>query len=208
MITLEKIKFSYHHSFEFDLHIDPQQKVAVVGESGVGKSTLLNILAGFLVVEEGKIYLAKENHTYTKPHQRPISMLFQDNNLFNHLTVIENMTLGMQTILTLNQATKEKIEHMAEQVGLEDYLQRYPDELSGGQKQRVALARCMLRNHSILLLDEPFSALDKDLRVEMLHLLKILAEQKALTVVMVTHQPEELKGFVDRVITIKNGKII
>ncbi len=209
MIILDAIHCGF---FEFDmcftLSIHPGEKVGLVGPSGSGKTTLLNILAGFVFTDGGRILLNGKDHTKTLPHERPVSMLFQENNLFEHLSVAENMGLGLQPNLHLSQKQQDEVQALAQNVGLQEYLGRMPAELSGGQKQRVALARCLLRNQPILLLDEPFSALDKPLRREMLALLEQIHEQKQLTIVMVTHQPDELEDFATRFIRLEQGKIM
>lgn len=191
----------------FRLHILPQEKVAIIGESGAGKSTLLNLIAGFELAHSGEIWLNGENHSKTEPHLRPVSMLFQENNLFPHLNVQQNIGLGLKPHLSFNSLEQEKIVQAASAVGLADFLHRQPNTLSGGQRQRVALARCLLRDKPILLLDEPFSALDPKLRQEMLCLLEQLCEEKKLTLLLVTHQPNELKTKIDRIIEIINGQI-
>lgn len=191
----------------FDLQVKAQEKIAIIGASGAGKSTLLNLIAGFEQGHAGEIWLNGENHTQTEPHLRPVSMLFQDNNLFPHLTVEQNISLGINPSLKLNTDEKIRVQQAASAVGLKAFLSRKPTELSGGQKQRVAIARCLLRDKPILLLDEPFSALDPRLRLEMLNLIDGLCEEKKLTLLIVTHQPTELKGRMSRVITVENGKI-
>lgn len=208
MIKLEQVHFQYKSAdFLFDLSVPAQQKVAIVGASGSGKSTLLNLLAGFEFAVQGKIWLNNENHTQTLPHQRPISMLFQENNLFTHLTVAQNIALGLKPSLKLTALETQQVEQVANAVGLGKLLSQSPKNLSGGQKQRVALARCLLRDKPILLLDEPFSALDSELRAEMLNLLLTLCDDKKLTLLMVTHQLTEVKDKVDRIIQIENGRI-
>ncbi|PIE63373.1 MAG: thiamine ABC transporter ATP-binding protein, partial [Desulfobacterales bacterium] len=147
-------------------------------------------------------------HSKSLPHQRPVSMLFQENNLFEHLTVAENMGLGLKPNLALSREQETELHSIARSVGLQKYLSRMPSQLSGGQKQRVALARCLLRNQPILLLDEPFSALDKPLREEMLALLEDIYQKKQLTIVMVTHQPHELESFAHRCICLEKGSIV
>ncbi len=186
----------------FDLTIKQGEKVAIIGASGAGKSTLLNLIAGFLFADSGEIWLDGNNHSQSKPHQRPISILFQAHNLFNHLTVADNIGLGIKPNLKLSDSEKQQIIKIAEQVGLADMLNKKPEQLSGGQQQRVALARCLLRDKPILLLDEPFSALDKNLRQEMLALLAQLCKKKNLTLLIVTHQIEEIEQFVDRIIRV------
>ncbi|MFD1806486.1 thiamine ABC transporter ATP-binding protein [Pasteurella oralis] len=208
MIKLHQVQFCYKTArFELDLHIPAQQKVAVIGASGAGKSTLLNLIAGFEFVERGEVWLNGENHTKTQPHQRPVSILFQENNLFTHLTVAENIALGLKPSLKLNQIEQQKVHDVAAAVGLEKYLGQLPQNLSGGQRQRVALARCLLRDKPILLLDEPFSALDPNLRVEMLELIDQLCIEKQLTLIVVTHQPNELLEKIDRIIQVEHGRI-
>ena len=191
----------------FNLSVNAGERVAIIGESGAGKSTLLNLIAGFEFPHQGEIWLNDKNHTRSAPYERPVSILFQENNLFPHLTVQQNLALGLKPSLKLTALEREKIEQVACSVGLGDYLQRLPNSLSGGQKQRVALARCLLRDKPILLLDEPFSALDQKLRVEMLALIDKLCDEKHLTLLLVTHQPSELVGTIDRVLLVENGQI-
>lgn len=191
----------------FDLHIRTGEKVAIIGASGAGKSTLLHLIAGFEFAHQGELWLNGENHLQTLPHQRPVSILFQENNLFTHLNVQENIALGLKPSLKLTAFEQQQIQQAASAVGLENYLTSTPNHLSGGQKQRVALARCLLRDKPILLLDEPFSALDPTLRQEMLALINQLCRQKQLTLLLVTHQPSEISTMVDRIIEIKNGRI-
>ncbi len=209
MIILENIYVPFSEfTMDITLHIRNGEKIALFGPSGAGKSTLLNLIAGFIFAQNGKIILNGYDHSKTLPHKRPISILFQNNNLFEHLNVFQNMALGLQPSLKLSNTEQEKVQKIACQVGLQNYLFRLPAQLSGGQRQRVALARSLLRNKPILLLDEPFSALDKPLRQEMLALLQTIYRQKQLTLIMVTHQPDELKDFADRFFQIKNGKIV
>lgn len=191
----------------FDLQVVAGERIAIVGPSGAGKSTLLNLIAGFVLPTRGEIWLNGENHTQSAPYERPVSMLFQENNLFPHLTVQQNLALGLKTSLKLTALEQDQIERVADAVGLTSFLSRLPNSLSGGQKQRVALARCLLRDKPILLLDEPFSALDPELRMEMLNLIDELCHSKSLTLLLVTHQPSELTGKVDRMLRIENGRI-
>ena len=191
----------------FDLQVVAGERIAIVGPSGAGKSTLLNLIAGFVLPTRGEIWLNGENHTQSAPYERPVSMLFQENNLFPHLTAQQNLALGLKTSLKLTALEQDQIERVADAVGLTSFLSRLPNSLSGGQKQRVALARCLLRDKPILLLDEPFSALDPELRMEMLNLIDALCHSKKLTLLLVTHQPSELTGKVDRMLRIENGRI-
>ena len=191
----------------FDLQVETGERIAIVGPSGAGKSTLLNLIAGFVLPTQGNIWLNGENHTRSAPYERPVSMLFQENNLFPHLTVQQNLALGLKTSLKLTALEQDQIERVADAVGLTSFLSRLPNSLSGGQKQRVALARCLLRDKPILLLDEPFSALDPELRMDMLNLIDELCHSKNLTLLLITHQPSELTGKVNRMLRIENGRI-
>lgn len=191
----------------FDLQVAAGERIAIIGPSGAGKSTLLNLIAGFVLPTQGNIWLNGENHTRSAPYERPVSMLFQENNLFPHLTVQQNLALGLKTSLKLTALEQDQIEWVADAVGLTSFLSRLPNSLSGGQKQRVELARCLLRDKPILLLDEPFSALDPELRLEMLNLIDELCHSKNLTLLLITHQPSELTGKVNRMLRIENGRI-
>ncbi|MGR3807659.1 thiamine ABC transporter ATP-binding protein ThiQ [Pasteurella testudinis] len=209
MIELIQLTFNYKAlPMQFDLTVGKGEKMAIIGASGAGKSTLLNLIAGFEQPDSGQIRLNGQDHTFSPPHLRPVSILFQENNLFNHLSVEQNIILGLQPNLNISAEQRQTVLNIAEKVGLGAFLSRLPDQLSGGQKQRIALARCMLRDKPILLLDEPFSALDTALRQEMLQLLAQICREKNLTLLMVTHQPQEVAQFVDRTLTIENGRFI
>ncbi len=208
MLTLTDVTWLYRHlPMRFSLNVTPGERVAVLGPSGAGKSTLLSLIAGFLTPASGEITLCGENHTRTAPAQRPVSMLFQENNLFNHLSVRENIGLGMNPGLKLNQAQRERLEKIAEQMAIGDLLARLPSELSGGQRQRVALARCLVRKQPILLLDEPFSALDPALRLEMLQLLDEVCQRQRLTLLMVSHSIEDAARIAERSLVVVDGRI-
>ncbi|MCK9780701.1 MULTISPECIES: thiamine ABC transporter ATP-binding protein ThiQ [Enterobacterales] len=209
MIKLEQLAYTYEHQhLLFNLTVNAGERIAVLGPSGAGKSTLLSLIAGFLPSEQGSLFLNGQDHTKTVPAKRPISMLFQDNNLFPHLTVRQNIGLGLNPGLKLTGTQKALLESRAEQVALSEYLERLPSQLSGGQRQRVAIARCLVREQPILLLDEPFSALDPALRIEMLALLEQLCREKALTLLMVSHSLEDAAKIASRAIVIDNGMIV
>ncbi|QLB15511.1 thiamine ABC transporter, ATP-binding protein [Mannheimia granulomatis] len=208
MIRLD-LHFTYEQmNMHFQLMAEKGEKIAIVGESGAGKSTLLNLIAGFEKAEKGELFLNGENHTNTEVVARPVSMLFQDNNVFPHLSVEQNIGLALTPSLSLNAIQKAEIKNIASQMGIADYLNRRADQLSGGQKQRVALARTLLRDKPILLLDEPFSALDPKRREELQHIVQEICQSRQLTLLMVTHQLEESRFLFDRVLTISSGKII
>lgn len=208
MLTLNKLTYLYEHlPMRFDLQIAAGERVAILGPSGAGKSTLLNLTAGFLPPTSGQILLNGADHSQTPPAKRPVSMLFQENNLFSHLSVRQNMGLGLDPGLKLSGAQQQQLRDIAQQVGLEDCLHRLPAQLSGGQRQRVALARCLLRSQPILLLDEPFSALDPALRSEMLNLLDKVCSERKLTLLMVSHNLDDAARVAQRTLLIVDGRI-
>lgn len=208
MLKLIDITWLYHHlPMRFTLSVTHGEQVAILGPSGAGKSTLLNLIAGFLTPASGTMMIAGEDHTTTPPSRRPVSMLFQENNLFSHLNVQQNIGLGLNPGLKLNAPQREKMHHIARQMGLDNLLDRLPGELSGGQRQRVALARCLVREQPILLLDEPFSALDPALRQEMLTLVAEVCRDKQLTLLMVSHSVEDAARIATRSIVVADGRI-
>ncbi len=147
MLKLIDITRLYHHlPMRFTLAVERGEQVAILGPSGAGKSTLLNLIAGFLAPASGTLLIAGEDHTLTPPSRRPVSMLFQENNLFSHLNVQQNIGLGLNHGLTLNASQREKRDAIARQMGIESLMARLPGELSGGQRQRVALARCYVNS--------------------------------------------------------------
>ncbi len=192
MLSFSAVKYRYDSElFEFDLEVNQGDVVAILGPSGAGKSTLLSLLAGFITPISGDIRINDVSIIEQAPHQRPLSMLFQEHNLFAHLSIADNIGLAIKTNLRLNDEQKQRVIYAAQQVGVDNLLHRLPEQLSGGQKQRAALARCLLQNNPILLLDEPFSALDPMLRGEMILLIKQLAYDRKLTVLMVTHRLQD-----------------
>lgn len=207
MIDLDLI-FNYENSpMHFVLQVEQGERLAIIGESGAGKSTLLNLIAGFETPASGQILLNHCDHTQTQPAERPVSMLFQDNNLFPHLTVAQNIGLALAPSLSLNATQQQQVREIAEKMGIEPLLSRRADQLSGGQKQRVALARTLLRDKPILLLDEPFSALDPIRRHELQQFILDICVERNLTFLMVTHQLEETKNLFTRVVEIREGKV-
>lgn len=208
MLKLNDVTWLYQHlPMRFTVSIAQGEKVAILGPSGAGKSTLLNLIAGFLPPASGALLLESQDHTATPPSQRPVSMLFQENNLFSHLTVRQNIGLGMSTTLKLNAEQQHKLLAIAGQMGIESMLDRLPGELSGGQRQRAALARCLVRAQPILLLDEPFSALDPALRQEMLQLVDDVCQRQNLTLLMVSHSVEDAARIAPRSIVVAEGRI-
>ena len=208
MLKLTDITWLYHHlPMRFTLSVARGEQVAILGPSGAGKSTLLNLIAGFLTPARGTLLIEGEDHTTTPPSRRPVSMLFQENNLFSHLNVEQNIGLGLDPGLKLSAEQKEKRRHIAQQMGIETLMARLPGELSGGQRQRVALARCLVREQPVLLLDEPFSALDPALRQEMLTLVSDICRARQLTLLMVSHSVEDAARIASRSVVVADGRI-
>lgn len=211
MLTINDLTYSYASNMQkmtFEFSLNRGEICAILGFSGSGKSTLLSLLAGFLHPISGEAIYGGENFLAIQPYLRPLSILLQDNNLFPQLSVAENIGLGLDPALKLNTEQLRLIDDVAQKLGLGDFLTRFPDELSGGQQQRVAIARVLIRKRPILLLDEPFSALDPKLREEMLALLKSLTKERQMCVLMVTHSPEDAKKIADKFVLIKDGKSV
>lgn len=208
MLSLTNLTYLYNHlPMRFTFSAQAGERLAILGPSGAGKSTLLSLLAGFLPISGGDLRLNGSDHRATPPAQRPVSMLFQENNLFPHLTVAQNIALGLHPGLKLSHQHKQELQHIAQRVGLTDELQRLPHQLSGGQRQRAALARCLVRQQPILLLDEPFSALDPALRKEMLALVDEVCAERNITLLMVSHSIEDAATIAPRSLLIVDGRV-
>lgn len=191
-IRLDDVRFSYGETvMHFDAAIPGGVIAAIVGPSGSGKSTLLNLIAGFEFPRSGRILIAGEDVTALSPADRPVSMVFQENNLFAHLTVEQNVGLGRSPNLGLNAKDRADIAEALSRVGLAGKEQRKPEALSGGERQRVAIARALIRQRPVLLLDEAFASLGPALRHQMLDLVRELHLETGMTVLMVTHTPED-----------------
>ena len=180
---------------------------AVIGPSGSGKSTLLEAVAGFLPVSSGSIRVDGTEIAALPPAERPVTLLFQENNLFPHLDVARNTGLGLRPSLSLTAAEKRAVADALGEVGLGDYGARLPAELSGGQRQRAGLARALLRDKPVLLLDEPFAALGPALRQEMLALIERLVRERSLAVLMITHTPEDARAIAGLTAVCMKGRI-
>jgi thiamine transport system ATP-binding protein len=173
-------------------------RIAVMGASGAGKSTLLSAIAGFLEPTGGAIRWDGQDLAALSPGDRPVTILFQDQNLFPHLTVAQNLGLGLRPDLRLSATDRQQIDAALDRTGLQGLGDRRPAQLSGGQASRAALGRALLRARPLLLLDEPFAALGPALRQDMLALVGEVADATGATVLMVTHDPGDalrLGGF-------------
>jgi sulfate transport system ATP-binding protein len=196
---------------DVSLTIADGEFVALLGPSGSGKTTLLRILAGLEVPESGKVWFGKRDVTRDKPASRGIGFVFQHYALFGHMTVAQNIAFGLRVMKRSDrpsrQAIGERIDELLELVQLPGLGGRYPSQLSGGQRQRVALARALARNPRILLLDEPFGALDAKVRRELRDALRKIHDDLRLTSIFVTHDHEEAFTLADRVALLNHGRI-
>ena len=206
MLTFENMQVVMENfSLVADFTVQAGSKVAVIGPSGGGKSTLLNVVAGFQAPTSGRVLWQGRDMAGMTPGERPVSILFQDNNVFPHLTVAQNVGLGIRPNLRLSQAEKERVKTALERVGLAGFGDRKPAALSGGQVGRVALARMMLRDRPLVLLDEPFAALGPALKAEMLALVGDLVEESGATLMMVSHDPEDAKQIGGQTVLVADG---
>lgn len=188
-----------------DWPVEAGTKVALIGPSGAGKSSLLAAVAGFFAPVAGRILWQGQDIGALPPGERPLTILFQDQNLFPHLTVAQNAGLGLRPDLRLSPDDEARVARALARVGLQGLGARRPAQLSGGQQGRAALARALLRARPLLLLDEPFAALGPALKAEMLALVAEVAGETGATVLMVTHDPADARVFADRTVLVADG---
>lgn len=188
-----------------DWHVEQGARVAIIGPSGAGKSTLLSAIAGFFAPVSGAIRWRGRDLADVPLGDRPVSILFQDQNLFPHLTLAQNLGLGLRPNLKLSRDQTTKVETALIRVGLAGLGSRRPAQLSGGQLGRAALARALLRARPVLLLDEPFAALGPALKAEMLALVAEVATETGAAVLMVTHDPRDAQGFAEQTVLVADG---
>ena len=189
-----------------DFEIAKGSLISIVGPSGAGKSTLLNALAGFIPVTSGTIKWNGSEITKQDPGLRPLSILFQDYNLFSHLTVKDNIAIGLRPNLKLNDLETNLVNSVIEEVGLSKFKFIKPFKLSGGQRSRVSLARSIVRSKPILLLDEAFSGLGPALRTEMIKLIKNKSIKEKITLIMVSHHIKDAMELDQKVIFVNGGE--
>jgi thiamine transport system ATP-binding protein len=209
VITLENLSFTYEDMrMQFTLEAARGEFLAIIGPSGAGKSTLLSLIAGFEAPESGKLYLDGRDMRGVSPAQRPVTMVFQDHNTFAHLDVWTNVALGISPRLRLTSGERRAVDAALSRTGIDTLADRKPGEISGGERQRVAIARALVRNKPILLLDEPLAALGPALRREMLDLLRSLQHEQGLTVLLVSHHPEDARYVASRTAFLDRGRIV
>lgn len=215
MLKIKNLHFKYKNSKvdsikNFNIDINKGEIVSILGESGSGKSTVLRVVAGLEEAYKGRITIANnivyDNNYFVEPEKRGIGMVFQDYALFPHMNVAKNIMFGLKK---MSKPEKEvRMMDMLKLVNLEEYKDKYPYELSGGQQQRIAIARALAPNPSILLLDEPFSNLDANLKERIRNELKEIIQKADITCIFVTHDIEDAKALADKVVIIDKGKII
>ena len=207
-ISFENVVFRYGETpFRFDVSFAAEEVTALMGSSGSGKSTLLNLVAGFETPASGRIRIGQADVTALPPASRPVSMVFQENNLFAHLDVERNVGLGRSPSLRLSDRDRQDVAEALSRTGLAGKEKRLPRELSGGERQRVALARVLVRQRPVLLLDEPFASLGPALRDDMLDLLQGVHTERRMTILLVTHQPEDARRLADGIVFLENGRV-
>jgi len=190
-----------------DLHIEPGQLVTLLGPSGCGKTTTLRLIAGLEPATEGNVLIGGKDVTHLTATYRHVSMVFQSYALFPHMTVLQNVAYGLTVKSTPKKEAMQKAEQGLEMVGLAGYGPRLPSELSGGQQQRVAVARAIVLEPEVLLLDEPLSNLDAKLRRHVREEIRQIQQNLGLTAVYVTHDQEEAMAVSDRIIVMRNAEI-
>lgn len=189
------------------LSVEQGEFVCFLGPSGCGKTTLLRAIAGLDMQTSGKIFMQGQDVSNLPPSMRDFGIVFQNYALFPNLTVNKNIAYGMQGNGLKKKEIKKQVKQLLQKVGLDDQGKKYPKELSGGQQQRVALARALAVSPSMLLLDEPLSALDAKVRSHLRQELKSIQKDLGVTTIMVTHDQEEALSMADRIVLLRGGKI-
>ena len=207
MLKVTNLQYQYKNVanlYTYNMEVKAGEIVAILGQSGSGKSTLLDIVAGFVEPSSGSVMLDEIELIDLAVEKRPITILFQNHNLFEHLTVQKNILLGVSKVLKDSTEEVEKVHAILREVGLEEFEHTIASQLSGGQQQRVALARVLIRREPILLLDEPFTGLDEKTRVEMLDLVQKITVEHNLHTMMVTHEVDDCERIANKVYKMQN----
>lgn len=209
MLVIEDCRLTWpDFTASYSLTVEPGALCAVIGPSGGGKTTLLHMIAGFEKPESGKLLFNGQNLLPLEPAQRPVAIVFQDHNLFPHLTAAQNVGLGIRPSLRISEGERSFIEETLDAVGLRGFSARKPGEMSGGQRQRVTLARALVSGRPLILLDEPFSSLDPELRRDMVLLVDGLRRNRAVTILMTIHTPEDVADLADQMVFVADGQVI
>ncbi|HFQ62408.1 MAG TPA: ATP-binding cassette domain-containing protein [Epsilonproteobacteria bacterium] len=211
LLKINNLQYQYKNAddlYTYNLEVKPSEVVAILGQSGSGKSTLLDIVAGFIEPMKGSVMLDGQELLGLSVEKRPITILFQNHNLFEHLSVQKNILLGVNKTLKDSIEEVEKVQDILKEVGLEAYEHKLASQLSGGQQQRVALARVLMRREPVLLLDEPFSGLDDATRIEMLELVQKITQEHQLHTIMVTHDIDDCNRIANHIYKMQNHTLV
>jgi sulfate/thiosulfate transport system ATP-binding protein len=192
---------------DVSVEVEPGSLTALLGPSGSGKSTLLRVIAGLEVPDSGTVVLEGEDVTSVPPQKRGIGFVFQHYAAFKHMTVRDNVAFGLKIRKRPKDEVVRRVEELLGIVGLTGYASRYPSQLSGGQRQRMALARALAVEPKVLLLDEPFGALDANVRADLRAWLRRLHDEVHVTTVLVTHDQEEAMELADKIVVINEGRV-
>ena len=191
----------------FNLSVEQGEFISFLGPSGCGKTTTLRMVAGFELPSSGRITLNDTDLTFVPPNKRNVGMVFQSYALFPNMTVAENVGYGLKIAGKSKKELAQRVQEMLTLIHMEEFGGRYPNQLSGGQQQRVALARALAFHPQVLLLDEPLSALDAKIRVELRHEIRRIQQQLGITTIYVTHDQEEALSISDRIVVMSHGKV-
>jgi thiamine transport system ATP-binding protein len=206
VLQLDQLVLSYEgFRLTADWQAEAGEVVALIGPSGAGKSTLLMTIAGFLAPSSGRVLWQGRDLTALPPAERPVSILFQDQNLFPHLTLMQNLGLALSPRLRLSAAQNAEVAAVIARLGLQGLEDRKPAEMSGGQQGRAALGRVLLQKRPVLLLDEPFAALGPAMKADLLQLVAEIAREEGCLVLLVSHDPEDARRFAGRVVLVAEG---
>jgi len=209
MLVIENCRLTWpDFTAEYSMTVRSGALCAIVGPSGGGKTTLLHMIAGFETPESGKLTFEGINLLPLDPAKRPVAIVFQDHNLFPHLSAAQNVALGIRPSLRMSGEEHRLIEETLQAVGLSGLDARKPGEMSGGQRQRVALARALVSGRPLILLDEPFSSLDPGLRRDMVQLVGELRRRRSVTILMTIHTPEDVADLADQMVFVADGRVV
>ena len=186
----------------------PKGFTSVIGQSGAGKSTLLSSLSGHRALTSGKIFVDENRIDLLPSNKRPCSIIFQEFNLFPHLSIVQNLNLVCGNKFFVSESSREKIKKVLEKVGIVELIDRLPSEMSGGQQSRAALARVLLQRNPILLLDEPFSALGPNQKSELIDLVDSLSKEQDISVLLITHDPKDVRQIAGHCIVVKDQTVL
>nr|YP_009268282.1 Sulfate ABC transporter ATP-binding subunit [Ostreobium quekettii]ANG44386.1 Sulfate/thiosulfate import ATP-binding protein [Ostreobium sp. OS1B]SBQ76998.1 Sulfate ABC transporter ATP-binding subunit [Ostreobium quekettii] len=209
-ILIEDLTKTFGESLILDhinLEINTGSLIALLGPSGSGKSTLLKLISGLEYPDSGRIWLTGKDTSFLSIQERQIGFVFQNYALFKHLTVFQNISYGLEVQQTNKKQIMYRVQELLQLIQLENFADRYPSQLSGGQKQRIALARALAIEPKVLLLDEPFGALDFQVRKDLRNWLKKLHEEVSMTTLFVTHDQQEAMELAHEIIILKNGRV-